>query len=97
MYDYIRLYWFCQICNTREFDPTNRDRGATHVILIPPTAARKACVPSQNIFFVFLDFARPLILWIIMFYGIINLITCTGVWNKAEKTRSERLIVFTDK
>lgn len=27
----------------------------------------------------------------------LNLITCTGVWNKAEKTRSERLIVFTDK
>ncbi|MDP3970863.1 MAG: class F sortase [bacterium] len=27
----------------------------------------------------------------------LNLITCTGVWNKAEKTYSERLIVFTDK
>ena len=27
----------------------------------------------------------------------LNLITCTGVWNKAEKTRSDRLIVFTDK
>lgn len=27
----------------------------------------------------------------------LNLITCTGVWNKAEKTRSERLVVFTDK
>ena len=27
----------------------------------------------------------------------LNLITCTGVWNKAEKTYSDRLIVFTDK
>lgn len=27
----------------------------------------------------------------------LNLITCAGVWNKAEKTYSERLIVFTDK
>ncbi len=27
----------------------------------------------------------------------LNLITCTGAWNKAEKTRSDRLIVFTDK
>lgn len=27
----------------------------------------------------------------------LNLITCTGVWNKAEKTRSDRLIVFADK
>lgn len=27
----------------------------------------------------------------------LNLITCTGVWNEAEKTRSERLVVFTDK
>lgn len=27
----------------------------------------------------------------------LNLITCAGVWNKAEKTRSERLVVFTDK
>lgn len=27
----------------------------------------------------------------------LNLITCTGVWSKAEKTRSERLVVFTDK
>jgi len=27
----------------------------------------------------------------------LNLITCTGVWNKTEKTRSHRLIVFTDK
>ncbi len=27
----------------------------------------------------------------------LNLITCAGVWNKAEKTRSDRLIVFTDK
>jgi len=27
----------------------------------------------------------------------LNLITCAGAWNKAEKTRSERLIVFTDK
>ena len=27
----------------------------------------------------------------------LNLITCTGVWNKAEKAFSERLIVFTDK
>lgn len=26
----------------------------------------------------------------------LNLITCTGAWNKAEKTRSDRLIVFTD-
>lgn len=27
----------------------------------------------------------------------LNLVTCTGIWNKAEKTRSDRLIVFTDK
>jgi len=27
----------------------------------------------------------------------LNLITCTGVWNKTEKSRSDRLIVFTDK
>lgn len=27
----------------------------------------------------------------------LNLITCVGVWNKAEKTFSERLVVFTDK
>lgn len=27
----------------------------------------------------------------------LNLITCTGTWNKAEKTYSERLVVFTDK
>lgn len=27
----------------------------------------------------------------------LNLITCTGVWDKANKTRSERLVVFTDK
>ncbi|MBU1038764.1 class F sortase [Patescibacteria group bacterium] len=27
----------------------------------------------------------------------LNLITCTGVWNKAEKTSSGRLIVFTDR
>ncbi len=27
----------------------------------------------------------------------LNLITCAGVWNKAEKTYSERLVVFTDK
>ena len=27
----------------------------------------------------------------------LNLITCTGVWNKAKKTYSDRLIVFTDK
>ena len=27
----------------------------------------------------------------------LNLITCTGVWNKTEKTRSDRLIIFTDK
>ena len=27
----------------------------------------------------------------------LNFVTCTGVWNKAEKTRSDRLIVFTDK
>lgn len=27
----------------------------------------------------------------------LNLITCAGVWNKAEKTRSERLVVFADK
>lgn len=27
----------------------------------------------------------------------LNLITCTGIWNKAEKTRSQRLVVFTDK
>lgn len=27
----------------------------------------------------------------------LNLITCTGSWNKAKKTYSERLVVFTDK
>lgn len=27
----------------------------------------------------------------------LNLITCTGVWNKDEKTYSERLVVFADK
>jgi LPXTG-site transpeptidase (sortase) family protein len=27
----------------------------------------------------------------------LNLITCAGVWNEAEKTFSERLVVFTDK
>ncbi|EKE06070.1 MAG: hypothetical protein ACD_19C00089G0001 [uncultured bacterium] len=27
----------------------------------------------------------------------LNLITCTGSWNKTEKTFSERLIIFTDK
>ncbi len=27
----------------------------------------------------------------------LNLITCKGVWNKANKTYSERLVVFTDK
>lgn len=27
----------------------------------------------------------------------LNLITCTGDWNTAEKTRSQRLVVFTDK
>ncbi|MEK7657661.1 MAG: class F sortase [Patescibacteria group bacterium] len=27
----------------------------------------------------------------------LNLVTCTGVWNKTEKTRSDRLIVLTDK
>lgn len=27
----------------------------------------------------------------------LNLITCAGIWNNAEKTRSERLVVFTDK
>jgi len=27
----------------------------------------------------------------------LNLVTCTGDWNKEEKTRSERLVVFTDK
>lgn len=27
----------------------------------------------------------------------LNLITCAGAWNKAEKIRSERLVVFTDK
>ena len=27
----------------------------------------------------------------------LNLITCTGVWNKIEKTYSDRLIVFADK
>ena len=27
----------------------------------------------------------------------LNLITCAGVWNKVEKTFSERLVVFTDK
>ena len=27
----------------------------------------------------------------------LNLITCTGVWNKVEKTSSDRLVVFADK
>jgi LPXTG-site transpeptidase (sortase) family protein len=27
----------------------------------------------------------------------LNLVTCTGTWDNTEKTRSERLIVFTDK
>jgi LPXTG-site transpeptidase (sortase) family protein len=27
----------------------------------------------------------------------LNLVTCAGVWNKPEKTRSDRLIVFADK
>jgi LPXTG-site transpeptidase (sortase) family protein len=27
----------------------------------------------------------------------LNLVTCTGAWNEAEETRSERLVVFTDK
>jgi len=27
----------------------------------------------------------------------LNLVTCTGAWNKAEKIYSERLVVFTDK
>lgn len=27
----------------------------------------------------------------------LNLITCAGAWNKTEKTRSERFVVFTDK
>lgn len=27
----------------------------------------------------------------------LNIITCTGVWDKAENTRSERLVIFTDK
>lgn len=27
----------------------------------------------------------------------LNLITCTGIWDKVEKTRSDRLVVFTDK
>jgi len=27
----------------------------------------------------------------------LNLITCTGAWNKAEQAYSKRLIVFTDK
>jgi len=27
----------------------------------------------------------------------LNLITCTGIWNKTKKTYSDRLIVFTDK
>ena len=27
----------------------------------------------------------------------LNLVTCTGTWDKTEKTRSDRLIVFTDK
>lgn len=27
----------------------------------------------------------------------LNLVTCTGVWDKTEKTLSERLVVFTDK
>ena len=27
----------------------------------------------------------------------LNLVTCAGVWNPAEKTHSERLVVFTDK
>lgn len=27
----------------------------------------------------------------------LNLVTCAGAWNELEKTRSERLVVFTDK
>ncbi|PIZ82226.1 MAG: class F sortase, partial [Parcubacteria group bacterium CG_4_10_14_0_2_um_filter_41_6] len=27
----------------------------------------------------------------------LNLITCTGVWNKEDNAFSERLVVFTDK
>ncbi|MDP9249599.1 MAG: class F sortase [bacterium] len=27
----------------------------------------------------------------------LNLITCTGAWNDAEKTRSDRLVIFSDK
>ncbi|MFA6000016.1 MAG: class F sortase [Candidatus Paceibacterota bacterium] len=27
----------------------------------------------------------------------LNLITCTGIWNKVKKSRSERLVVFTDR
>lgn len=27
----------------------------------------------------------------------LNIITCTGAWNENEKTRSERLVIFTDK
>ena len=27
----------------------------------------------------------------------LNLITCTGIWNKIKKSRSERLVVFTDR
>lgn len=27
----------------------------------------------------------------------LNLVTCTGTWNKVEKTRSSRLVVFTEK
>jgi LPXTG-site transpeptidase (sortase) family protein len=27
----------------------------------------------------------------------LNLVTCTGIWNKAEKMYSDRLVVFTDK
>jgi sortase A len=27
----------------------------------------------------------------------LNLVTCTGVWNVIEKSRSERLVIFTDK
>lgn len=27
----------------------------------------------------------------------LNLITCTGIWNETTKSRSERLVVFTDK
>ena len=27
----------------------------------------------------------------------LNLITCVGIWNKIKKSRSERLVVFTDR